>query len=397
MPCVLRGCGACHIIWPAFAPYGYLKDPADKHRFIVDQETAPVVRDIFHWFIREGMSKNGIVKKLVELGIPCPTAYKRQNGMNYQNPTLVGEPMWSARTVTTIMENQMYLGHMVQGRQKVKSYKVHTRVNLPEEEWFIKEDTHEPIIDPDTFQKAQDLMLRDTRTPPNSGRLYTFSGFLRCADCGKSICRRSSKHNVYYACRTNITTGQCTRHSIRHDRLEGIVLAAIQAQIDLIDGLAGMIDSINMAPVQRTTSKRLDGALKSRRAELEKTRTLYEGLYVDWKTGNLSLDAYQRMKLRFEEKEAALKCDIANLEEEARVAAQSITSYPPDLEAFLTHHTLTELNRGIVAELIREIHIREGGDVDIAFAFADQHRRAVEFVKNNQQADLALVERRLAG
>ncbi|MCL2106454.1 MAG: recombinase family protein [Oscillospiraceae bacterium] len=356
----------------AFAPYGYLKDPENKHKLIIDQEAAPVIKDIFHWFVREGMSKNGIVRRLVELGIPCPTAYKRQNGMNYQNPMIVKtEPHWSARTVSEMLSNQMYLGHMVQGKQKVKSYKIHTRVNLPEEEWFIKENTHEPLIDQELFRMAQNLMLRDTCTPPGKSTLYPFAGFIRCADCGKAMCRRPSKQNVYYACRTNITTGLCTRHSIRHDKLEEIVLAALQKQIELIDSFAELIGSINAAPARRAESARLERALKTRRADLEKTHTLYDGLYADWKSGAISLEAYQRMKRKYEEKETVLKRDISRLEEEIRIAAQGMTSQNPCFEAFRKHRGLRELNRGIVADLISGIRIHEGGDVEIDFAFTE--------------------------
>jgi len=173
---------------------------------------------------------------------------------------------------------------------------------------------------------------------------------------------------VYYACRTHSTTGLCTRHSIRHDRLEDTVLAAIQRQIDLIDDLAGMIDSINAAPAQRAQSAQPERAVKARHAALEKTQTLYDGLYADWKSENISLEAYQRMKQKCEEKEAALKRDIAKLEEEIRLAAQGTASRNPAFEAF-RGSTLTELSRGIVAELIREIRIHEGGGVDIDFVF----------------------------
>ena len=167
----------------AFAPYGYLKHPDDKHRFIIDSEAAPVVKDIFHWFVYDGMSKNGIVRKLIGMGIPCPSAYKRQHGMKYQNPKNVSiEPLWSAVTINKILTDQMYLGHMVQGKQKVKSYKVHTRVTVPESEWFVVKDTHESIIDQEIFDKAQELLSRNTRTAPQSGQLYPFSGFLCCAN-----------------------------------------------------------------------------------------------------------------------------------------------------------------------------------------------------------------------
>jgi len=375
----------------AFAPYGYRKDPADKHRLIIDEEAAQVVRDIFHWYTREGMSKNGIVKKLVGLGVPCPTVYKWRSGMEYRNPQLKGEPDWSPKSVTQILTNQMYLGHMVQGKQKVKSYKVHTRVTIPEDEWFIKEDTHEPIVDEGTFAKAQDLMARDTRTPPHTGELYPFSGYLRCADCGKAMGRRPAGQLVYYACKTYLTTAKCSRHSIRHDKLEPIVLEAIQRQVELVDGLAQLIDEINDAPIVRTVSKRIESALKSRRQELERTTAIRTGLYVDMKTGLISQEDYIRMKPEFEAKEARLKQDIANLEEESRDMAHGVTSSNPYFDSFRKHRNITEINRGIVSELIDAIHIHEGRDVDIEFAFADQHRRMVEFIENNRKPDLTLL------
>ncbi|MEA4896487.1 MAG: recombinase family protein [Oscillospiraceae bacterium] len=168
--------------------------------------------------------------------------------MKYQNPSIASnDPLWSARSITAILTNQMYLGNMVQGKQKVKSYKVHTRISTPESEWDIVEDTHEPIIDKDTFDNARELMRRDTRAAPQSGQLYTFSGLLRCADFGKSMVRRASKDRVYYACRTNHTTGKCTRHSIRLEKLESIVFEIIQKQVALIDGMAQLIDEINNA------------------------------------------------------------------------------------------------------------------------------------------------------
>lgn len=372
----------------AFAPYGYLKDSDDKHHLVVDNETAPIVQDIFHWFVREGMSKNGIVKKLIGMGIPCPTAYKRQNGMKYYNPTIVNnEPLWSARSITAILTNQMYLGHMVQGKQKVKSYKVHTRINTPENEWFIVENTHEPIIDKETFDKAQKLMQRNMRTAPHSGQLYIFSGFLRCADCGKSMGRRISKNHVYYACRTNNTTGFCTRHSIRSDMLESIVLETIQKQIQLIDSMAELINDINKASAPRIVSKRLMASIKRQKQELERILGIDTGLYMDWKNGDITREEYQCMKKEFEKKKQQLKQNIAKLEEEKQNLVQGVTSDNPYFDAFHKYKNICSLERGIVVELIKVIYIHEGGDVTINFNFADQHRRIVELLEKQKRAN----------
>lgn len=368
----------------AFAPYGYSKDPNDRHRLLADPPAADIVKDIFYWFVRDGMSKIGIAKRLIGMGIPCPTAYKRQNGMKYHNPAIKNkEPLWSARSITAILTNQMYLGHMVQGKQKVKSYKVHTRINIPENEWFTVEDTHEPIIDKETFDQAQMLMQKDTRTAPGAGRLYTFSGFLRCADCGKAMGRRTSKHLVYYACKTNLTQGQCTRHSIRDDVLERAVLKTIQKQVALIDDMAQLIDDINNAPAPRDVSNRLAASLRLQKQELEKISGIRTGLYIDWKNGDITREEYRRMKKEFEDKEQQLRRDIAGLEKENQGMAQGAAE--PCFDAFRRHNNLSHLDRGIVAELIKAIHIHEGGGITIEFNFADPYKRMAELIENRRE------------
>lgn len=366
----------------AFAPYGYLKDPDDKHRLLVDKDAAPVIQDIFHWFVRDGMSKNGIVRNLISLGIPCPSAYKRQKGMNYHNPSIAShEPLWSARSITAILTNQMYLGHMVQGRQKVKSYKVHTRINVPENQWFIVENTHEAIIDKETFDKARELMQRDTRTAARSGHLYTFSGFLRCADCGKSMCHRTSKNISYYACRTNISQGLCTRHSIRHDKLEAMVLEALQNQISLIDDLGQLMEDINNTPACRAVLKGAAPSIKLRKQELKRVSSLRTGLYADWKNGDITREEYHCMKSEFGEKEEKLKQEIKSLEEDYQNMTQAENFDSPYLTAFLRHKNICSLNRGIVAQLVKVIYIHEGGDITIHFNFSDQHQHMAEFTE----------------
>ena len=341
----------------AFAPFGYSKDPADRHRLIADKEAAPVVRDIFRWFVHEGMSKTGIVKRLTASGVPCPAEYKRQCGLHYQNPHLSDRPVWGVNTVTGILKNRVYLGDMVQGRQKVKSYKVHTRVAVPQEDWFVREGTHEAIVDAALFALAQDLMQRDTRSPPAQGRVYPFSGFLRCADCGKAMVRRSARQQVYYACRTHVTTGLCSRHSIRHDRLEGAVLAALQTQVSLIDNLDALIESIQAAPA--APARR--GSPENARRQLERANALRTGLYTDWKNGDITREEYHRMKREFEEKEEKARQALAALEEENASRAKA----PPPFDGKLT------LDRGTVTQLVRVIRIREGGEITIALAFAD--------------------------
>ena len=136
----------------AFAPYGYKKDPNDKNSLIVDEEAAEVVKSIYHWFVNEGYSKMGIAKRLNQMGEPNPEAYKKKKGFKYNNPNSdKNDGLWSASTIARILQNEVYTGVMVQGRNRVISYKVHKQINVPEEEWFVVPNTHEAIIDRETF------------------------------------------------------------------------------------------------------------------------------------------------------------------------------------------------------------------------------------------------------
>ncbi len=368
----------------AFAPYGLMKNPDNKNMLIIDDEAAEIVRDIFHWFVDEGMSKSGITKRLNELGVPNPTAYKHSKGFKYCNPNVYkNDGLWSERTVLDILLNQMYIGNMVQGKQKVISYKVHDRINLKEKDWYIVQNTHEAIIDKETFEKAQKLHQRDTRVCPNKRKVYTFSGLLRCADCKKAMTRKSAKNIVYYSCSTysrKLKTA-CTKHTIREDVLEKAVLTAIQKQIALVDNLTEIIDEINNAPVIHRESKRINKLLDIKQKELDKLNSLIDNLYMDWRTNEITKTEYKRIKSKFEVQIEQVKEVIANLEKEKAELSTGISVNEPYLQTFLKHKNIDHLERGILVELIDNIYVHEGGGLTIEFNFEDQHKRMLEYIQ----------------
>ena len=368
----------------AFAPYGLMKKPDNKNMLIIDDEAAEIVRDIFHWFVDEGMSKSGITKRLNELGVPNPTAYKHSKGFKYSNPNVYkNDGLWSERTVLDILLNQMYIGNMVQGKQKVISYKVHDRINLKEKDWYIVQNTHEAIIDKETFEKAQKLHQRDTRVCPNKRKVYTFSGLLRCADCKKAMTRKSAKNIVYYSCSTysrKLKTA-CTKHTIREDLLEKAVLTAIQKQIALVDNLTQIIDEINNAPVIHRESKRINKLLDLKQKELDKLNSLIDNLYMDWRTNEITKTEYKRIKSKFEVQIEQIKEVIANLEKEKAELSTGISVNEPYLQTFLKHKNIDHLERGILVELIDNIYVHEGGGLTIEFNFEDQHKRMLEYIQ----------------
>lgn len=373
----------------AFAPYGYIKDPEDKNALMVDEEAAQVVRDIFKWFILEGMSKAGIARRLNAYGIPNPAAYKRSKGLRYENPHCRNnDGLWSPSTVARMLQNPLYIGVMRQGRQKVISYKVHKRTAVPEDEWFVVENAVPAIIDKAAFEAARSLHQRDTRTAPGKREVYLFSGFIRCADCRKSMVRHTARSIVYYQCRTNRDKSKtlCTKHSIRLDDLEKAVLAAVQKQIALVDALPEIIEEISNAPAARTEFMRLTGLSEQRRKELDKVTSVLDGLYMDWKNGDMTRDQYCRMKVRLEEQVRQLQETIAHIQLERETAAQGIDTDNPYLTAFLKRRNIESLSRGLLADLVSAIYVHEDKSIEIEFHFADPYRRIAEYAAGNQKA-----------
>jgi len=374
----------------AFAPYGYLKDPQNKNHLVIDPVIVPIKRDIYRWLVHEGMSLNGIAKKLNELGIPNPTAYRRGRGCAYQNPRAKNnDGLWVGSTVRQMMLEQVNLGHMVQGRQRVVSYKVHDIVAVPEDEWFVVCNTHEPTFTQEEFDNMTRLLKRDTRTPNDSRTVHLFSGFLRCRDCGKAMRRKPFKTYIYYVCRTYIEKSHCTRHSIREDQLESAVLTAVQAQVALLEHLNGLVSRINLLPMTDIQSQRIEKLHREKTRELEKLRGLSDGLYVDWKSGDITREDFQRMKARFEDQQEQLGAAIAKLEEEQRRVEQGADCGIEIFELFLKHKNVCQLDRTLLAELVDTIFVHEDKEVTVEFRFADELERIIEFVGRNAQSEKA--------
>ena len=369
----------------SYAPYGYVKDPNDKHALLVDPEAAEVVKSIFALFL-SGMNKRGITYYLNDHGTLCPTAYKQQQGLKYNAPNAQGNPMWSTITIDTILKNRVYVGDMVQGRQRVKSYKIHIQEKVPEEEWFIVENTHEAIIDRETFAKVQSLLKRDTRTAPKAKQLYLFSGFLKCADCGRAMSRIASKGiYVYYQCGTykSLSKKACTMHSIKSDRLEAGVLFAIQQQVHLAITYSELVARINSAPLKKSKSKRLEDTIAAKEKELAKIMRYKQALYQDWKDGEITRNDYRHMSEDYEQQIEALTRIMQTLTAEQEQLENGVDAESPCLTAFLKYRNIDKLTREILGELIDHIKVYEGGNISVKFKYADEFRRIAEYIELN--------------
>lgn len=365
----------------SFAAYGYQKDPEDKNTIIVDEEAAEHVKSIFAWFLG-GMSRNAIVRKLNDSGILCPSAYKKSKGMKYQNPHVTGgNPLWCAMSVSNILKNRIYAGDMVQGRYRIKSYKIHVQEVVPKAEWFIKENTHTPIISREDFAKVQELLKKDTRTAPQQNKLYLFSGFLRCADCGKAMTRSNVKGNVYYYCRTykDQSKTACTKHTIRHKHLEQGVLYAIKQLVYIAVEFSELVSRINAAPLQKSRSIRLNELLAAKEKELARIMHYKRSIYQDWKDGEITHQDYQRMSENYERQIEIINRAICNLHEEKAELENRIDIENPLLTSFRKYENIDKLTREVLIALVDQIKVHENGNINVQLNFANEYRRIAEY------------------
>ena len=366
----------------AFAPYGYCKDPDNYHHLLIDEEAAPVVRRIFDWYAA-GMSKIGIAKRLNELGILSPSAYKKAKGLHYYNPHVSANSLWAARVIASMLQNEMYIGTMVQGRYRVKSYKVHTQVTTPPQEWFCKEDTHEPIVDRDTWDKVQKLLQRDTRAAPSNREVYLLGGLLRCADCKKAMHRSKTKNYVYYVCRTYKEQSKtaCTKHTIKEPVLMDAVRTVIKNQIALSIRLEELIGQVDAAPseARRLEAKMLLTSIAQKERELAKLENRKRSVYEDWKNGDLSKADYKSMYDHYEEQHRQLHATIEGLHKQFGVLSKEGSGEDAVFRELKEQGTISTLSRDLLTELIDGIEIHEGGDIEIHFSFADEYQRLLDF------------------
>lgn len=233
--------------------------------------------------------------------------------------------------------------------------------------------------------RYESLLKRDTRRAPRTKELHLFSGFLRCADCGKSVTRSSSGQSTRYLCSTykNRSRTACTMHSIKHERLEAAVLFAVRQQVHLAVSYSEIIARINSAPIKKSQSFRLDDLIAAKERELAKVTRYKQSLYQDWKDGEITQQDYRDMKADYERQAASLSDILARLTAERAELANGVNNEHPALIAFMKYQNIETLNREILIELVDHIKVYENGNISVKFKFADELRRIAEYIEIN--------------
>lgn len=378
----------------SFPTYGYLKSPDDHHKLVIDEEAAPVVRQVFKWFI-EGKSVIGITKELNALGIPNPSTYKKLKGWNYKHTSgKNNDGLWCDSTVRRMLSNEMYIGNMVQGKNTIISYKINQFKSIPKSDWIIVENTHEPIIDRETFDKAQSLFNRNTRTAPTKTEVDLFAGFVKCADCHRAMSKKTNKHSYgtyeYYRCVTSrkMYSGACSPHSIRLDKLEQAVLVTIQTMIDTAIELDKVLEKISKNAEKRGESL-AKKSMEKLVAQREQIKNMMLDLYPDWKSGAITQEEYLALKENMGEKVKKLDEKISDFERMLESDNTAQTAGNDFISHFKQYGKIDKLTRPILTELVDSIFVHSDGNITINFKFKDAYEQIVDYIEETKQNNLA--------
>ena len=202
------------------APYGYLKNPKDKHKFIIDRESSYIVKKIFNMILL-GKSRKEIAEHLNNKNVLTPSLYKLSKEKT-NNEELTLSKKWNAEIVNRVLRNETYIGTLIQNIKTKPNYRTSKLIDVNKEEWIITENHHEPIIGKEKFYEVQQILNRKVKANKNN-EIDLFSGYLKCSHCGNHLIIIKSKNQVYYYCSSYLKDKSCLKYSINKKRLEQIV------------------------------------------------------------------------------------------------------------------------------------------------------------------------------
>ncbi len=381
----------------AFPAYGYLKDPKDKHKLIIDKSVEGIIRDIFNWNVNEGLGKIAICHRLNNLGILNPTGHKKlELEQNYNNCGIKNNTYtWTPSTVRNILSNEIYVGNIVQGKRRTKSYKIHKIEMVPKEEWVRVENAHEPIIDRELFEKAQELSRKDTKVSQKTKELSIWAGFLRCSDCKRAMNKKSSTNKngnsyEYYICSTyrKKSNKLCTKHTIKVENLAQAVLQAINLHINLLIDIDEMIKEIEQSPCKNTKNNNIEKIINSKKNDISRISNFKLNLYEDWKNGDITKEEYLEYKQKYEKDLEKLRINIDELQKERENHKKQNIYENEWIDELKTRRAIPRLSRDIIMELIDCIYVHENRKITIKFKFEDEFKRCLEYIENNKAYQL---------
>ena len=353
-------------------PYGYIKDPENPKRWIVDEEAAQVVRRIYRMTL-EGVGTEQIAAKLEEDGVLTPRAYWHSKGINRPGKVKDLPPThWNSSSVIKMLSVQEYCGDILNFKTYSKSYKNKKRLENDRENWAIFKDVHEPIIERAVFEQVQQKRGKMRKRQAKDGERSMFSGLLVCADCGSNLHFHFNQGNPeikYFNCSNyKGNRGTCgSTHYVRVDFLEQVVLGEIRR----LTKYAGLYEDdflkevIGHSRQAEETERRLkEKELKSLLARDDELDGLFERIYEDNVSGKLSDDRFAKMSRRYEEEQKELSEKIKKLRTEIEKQSSRATSTDMFVSIVRKYTRARKLTPRMLNELVEKIEVYNAEKID---------------------------------
>ena len=375
----------------AWAPYGYRKQPDNPRKLEPDETMAPVVRQIFRWRA-EGVSVTQIARRLNDEGVPSPSAYLYNTGAckteKYNGVS------WYVQTVKNILSRQVYIGHMVQGKKRQSFYENRGQYMKPKEEWVVVENTHEPLIDRETFDKVQELARRkNAEYFENLGRFThlettenILKGLVCCADCKRPLVRYknvSHEKKLWYTfiCPTHANDiGSCPLKNIREDALFPMLLQAIRTQIALAADMEALIRRVNSSSKYKKQTATLQGKLDTAKKAHMRYNGLYDSLYQNYVDQLMTEQEYMTLKRRYKAEAEEAERLIETLTRR-QVAEAAHTPENPFLTAFGSFRDADALTREMAQALIQRVYVDGDSNIEIVFRYRDEYKELCTYLE----------------
>ncbi len=372
----------------AFAPYGYRKDPENKHRFLIDEYAAGVVRQIYRLYL-DGVSPKEIAARLTLEGIVNPSAYKRLNGSKFSccNKISDSEVHWTSSTVKHILSDETYTGTLVQHKQVQKRLIDPAPAAVPRKDWIRCENAHEAIVSKEYWDTAQSMMKTVKRDTTKEDEVTIFKGLLKCGDCGHAMRKKWDTYShvrdgktaryLYYNCSTYRDFSQnrklwgenapaCTSHYISDRLLRDIIIDDVNKIIGQISDLKKMAEEDSRpADIEKKTLQR---RLCRAEDQLRTYRKMLRTARMRWYKEEID-DA------EFREDEAEFKKVIGQCGKETAAlrnsleALETAAAVDPWVRQLAEKGKITELDRATVVELIEEIRVFQDKHIEIVYKF----------------------------
>lgn len=353
----------------SFAPYGYIKDPNNKNKLLIDPVASEIVKEIFSLYIN-GVGYYKIAQTLNEKGIPTPTNYKKENGSKYvcRKIKFKERTKWSQDTIAKILRNESYIGNLVQGKRTYISYKNHKTIVKPKEEWTTAYNTHEPIIDMDTWTAVQKKFKSRTRTSYTTGEVYMLSRKVYCKECGTVFTRQlyhtKDGKTPYLKCKgRKLASKDCINvSSIRCDVIEQKILEKINEQLDKYYNLIELKRAYTLQKKSldsTTLSKReaLEDELESLDNKIKKKNEYYKCLYEDKMEGVISQEDFIMLREKFINEIEEYKSRIETIKESLKELRDKEDLPQTSVKIFEKYKHIDKLTKVIVDEFVDVVKV----------------------------------------